>query len=102
MRKKSYVTVTDQFCGCGGSSSGASQADCEIVMAINHWDKAVETHNTNFPNTAHDCLDISACDPRRYSSTDILITSPECTSHSLAKGKKRKNLGQMDLFGGPL
>ncbi|KAI9129547.1 DNA (cytosine-5-)-methyltransferase [Acaryochloris sp. CCMEE 5410] len=98
MKKKSYITVTDQFCGCGGSSSGASQAGCEIVMAINHWDKAVETHNTNFPDTAHDCTDISACDPRRYPSTDILITSPECTNHSLAKGKKRKNLGQMDLF----
>ncbi|BDM83568.1 DNA cytosine methyltransferase [Acaryochloris marina] len=98
MKKKSYITVTDQFCGCGGSSSGAAQAGCEIVMAINHWDKAVETHNTNFPNTAHDCVDISACDPRRYPSTDILITSPECTNHSLAKGKRRKNLGQMDLF----
>lgn len=98
MKKKSYITVTDQFCGCGGSSSGASQAGCEIVMAINHWEKAVETHNTNFPNTAHDCTDISACNPCRYPSTDILITSPECTNHSLAKGKKRKNLGQMDLF----
>ncbi|KAI9129844.1 DNA (cytosine-5-)-methyltransferase [Acaryochloris sp. CCMEE 5410] len=98
MKKKSYITVTDQFCGCGGSSSGAAQAGCEIVMAINHWEKAVETHNTNFPNTAHDCTDISACDPRRYPSTDILITSPECTNHSLAKGRKRKNLGQMDLF----
>ncbi|WP_299403729.1 DNA (cytosine-5-)-methyltransferase [Acaryochloris sp. IP29b_bin.148] len=98
MRKKSYITVTDQFCGCGGSSSGAAQAGCEIVMAINHWERAVETHNTNFPDTAHDCLDISACDPRRYPSTDILLSSPECTNHSLAKGKKRKNLGQMDLF----
>jgi DNA (cytosine-5)-methyltransferase 1 len=98
MRKKSYPTVTDQFCGCGGSSSGAAQAGCEIAMAINHWKRAVETHNTNFQNTAHDCVDISACDPRRYPSTDILLTSPECTSHSLSKGKKRKNLGQMDLF----
>jgi DNA (cytosine-5)-methyltransferase 1 len=98
MRKKSYPTVTDQFCGCGGSSSGAAQAGCEIAMAINHWKRAVETHNTNFQNTAHDCVDISACDPRRYPSTDILLTSPECTSHSLSKGKKRKNLGQLDLF----
>jgi DNA (cytosine-5)-methyltransferase 1 len=97
-KKKSYPTVTDQFCGCGGFSSGAAKAGCEIAIAINHWDKAVETHNTNFPNTAHDCVDISACDPRRYPSTDILITSPECTNHSLSKGRKRKNLGQLDLF----
>jgi DNA (cytosine-5)-methyltransferase 1 len=90
--------VTDQFCGAGGSSSGAQAAGCEVRIAINHWKLAVETHNTNFPTTDHDCCDISACDPRRYPSTDILITSPECTNHALCKGKKRKNLGQMDLF----
>jgi DNA (cytosine-5)-methyltransferase 1 len=26
------------------------------------------------------------------------VVSPECTNHSLSKGKKRKNLGQLDLF----
>lgn len=97
-RKKSYVTVTDQFCGAGGSSSGAAAAGAEVAMAMNHWPLAVESHNSNFPNTAHDCCDISASDPRRYPSTDILITSPECTNHSLSKGKKRKNLNQLDLF----
>jgi DNA (cytosine-5)-methyltransferase 1 len=96
--KHSYVTVTDQFCGAGGSSLGAQKAGCEIYLALNHWDLAVKTHNTNFPNTAHDCVDISACDPRRYPSTTILLTSPECTNHTLAKGKKRKNLNQLDLF----
>ena len=45
----------------------------------------------------HDCTDISAADPRRYPSTTILITSPECTNHSLAKGLKRVK-SQMDLF----
>lgn len=99
-KKKSYLTVTDQFCGAGGSSLGAQQAfpDLEISLALNHWDLAIETHNTNFPDTLHDCTDVSACDPRRYPSTDILITSPECTNHSLAKGKKRNNLNQKELF----
>jgi DNA (cytosine-5)-methyltransferase 1 len=96
--KTSFISVTDQFCGAGGSSLGASQAGTEIVMALNHWKLAVETHNTNFPNTKHDCTDISACDPRRYPATDILITSPECTNHSLAKGKRRKGQGQLSLF----
>jgi site-specific DNA-cytosine methylase len=85
--KKSYITVTDQFCGAGGSSIGATAAGAELRLALNHWKLAVETHNTNFPNAGHDCTDISACDPRRYPSTDVLITSPECTNHSLAKGK---------------
>jgi site-specific DNA-cytosine methylase len=78
MRKKSYVTVTDQFCGAGGSSLGAVAAGSEVKLALNHWDLAIKTHNTNFPDTDHDCTDISAVDPRRYRRTDVLITSPEC------------------------
>lgn len=97
MSKKSYLTVTDQFCGAGGSSIGATAAGIELRVALNHWQLAIETHNSNFPDAIHDCTDISACDPRRYPSTDILVTSPECTNHSLAKGKRRR--GQPDLFG---
>lgn len=95
----SYVTVTDQFCGAGGSSIGAVGAGAELRLALNHWPLAIETHNTNFPDADHDCTDISACDPRRYPSTDILLTSPECTNHSLAKGKMRKWAAQLDMFG---
>lgn len=66
---------------------------------MNHWKLAIETHNTNFPNTAHDCTDISACDPRRYPSTDILITSPECTTHSPAGGNRHQIIKkQLNLF----
>jgi len=96
-RKKSYITVKDQFCGSGGSSQGARAAGAEIKVALNHWKLAIDTHNTNFPEALHDCTDISASDPRRYPSTDILITSPECTNHSLAKGKKIIKK-QMDMF----
>lgn len=98
---KTTITVTDQFCGAGGSSQGASNAISKkggkIAVALNHWKLAIETHNTNFPDTIHDCTDISACDPRRYPSTTILITSPECTNHSIAKGKKQVK-AQLDLF----
>jgi len=97
--KNSYLTVTDQFCGAGGSSSGATAAGVEVKIAMNHWQMAIDTHSTNFPNAAHDCTDISACNPRRYPSTDILIASPECTNHSMAKGKSRKDQMQPDLFG---
>jgi DNA (cytosine-5)-methyltransferase 1 len=95
----SDITVTDQFCGAGGSSSGAAAAGATIKLALNHWKLAIETHNTNFPDTDHECTDVSACDPRRYPATDILITSPECTNHSLAKGKARKWQQQADMFG---
>ncbi len=101
MKKKSYITLTDQFCGAGGSSIGATAAGAEVRLAMNHWKLAVDTHNTNFPNVDHDCTDISAVNPRRYPSTDILITSPECTNHSLAKGKPRRTY-EKDLFGNVL
>lgn len=100
--KNSYFTVTDQFCGAGGSSQGVRELShlmgggIEVKLALNHWKLAIETHNTNFPDTLHDCTDISACDPRRYPKTNMLITSPECTNHSLAKGKKSKH--SADLF----
>ncbi len=98
-KKNSYITATDQFCGAGGSTTGAKEAGVEVKMALNHWDLAIETHNTNHPETDHDCTNIQACDPRRYPSTDILITSPECTSHSLAKGTRKKYQNQLKLFG---
>jgi DNA (cytosine-5)-methyltransferase 1 len=94
MRKASDLTVTDQFCGAGGTSLAAKAAGARVALAMNHWKLAVETHNTNFPETLHDCVDISACDPRRYPRTDILLTSPECTCHSLAKGQKRNQQAQ--------
>lgn len=97
MQKNSYITVTDQFCGAGGSSQGARAAGLEVKLALNHWTRAIETHQANFPETDHECTDISAADPRRYRSTDILITSPECTNHSLAKGQKQVK-AQLSLY----
>jgi DNA (cytosine-5)-methyltransferase 1 len=97
-RKASYLTVTDLFCGAGGSSIGARDAGLEVRMAANHWERAVETHWTNFPETDHDCVDISASDPRRYPSTDFLWASPECTTHSPAGGNRRRPKRQRDLF----
>lgn len=97
-KKNSYITLTDQFCGAGGSSIGATMAGAEVRLAMNHWQLAIDTHNTNFPKVDHDCTDISAVNPRRYPSTDFLITSPECTNHSLAKGKARR-FYEKDLFG---
>lgn len=96
------LTLTDLFCGAGGSSSGATNVPgVKVRMAANHWKLAVETHNTNHPDAAHDCADLSQVDPRRYPTTDLLWASPECTNHTGAKGKKRPN-GQAGLFGDPL
>jgi DNA (cytosine-5)-methyltransferase 1 len=95
------ATATDIFCGAGGSTSGFhSVPGLKVVMAANHWQLAVDTHNTNHQETDHDCADVSQVDPRRYPRTDIAWFSPECTNHSKAKGQSRKlqTEGQGDLF----
>ncbi|WP_240519311.1 DNA cytosine methyltransferase [Amycolatopsis antarctica] len=90
--------MTDLFCGAGGSGLGATAIPgVELVMAANHSPRAIETHSLNFPDTEHDVADISQVEPRRYRRTNILWASPECTNHSIAKGRKRKS--QPDLFG---
>lgn len=87
-QKSSYPTVTDMFCGAGGSSLGAVKAGAELSLAMNHWRLAIETHNTNHPGATHVLTDISQTNPRRHRSTDILLASPECVNHSVAKGTK--------------
>lgn len=93
------LTATDMFCGAGGSSTGAMEVPgVTVKTAMNHWARAIETHNTNHPDTEHVLADIQVTDPRYIASSDILWASPECTNHSVAKGKKRVT-NQPDLFG---
>lgn len=87
------ATITDLFCGAGGSSIGAELAGGTLRLALNHWERAIETHSTNFQHADHDCNDVAALTTaqiRRYPHTDILLASPECTNHSLAKGARRR------------
>ncbi|MBT2537240.1 DNA cytosine methyltransferase [Arthrobacter sp. ISL-69] len=94
--------MTDMFCGAGGSSTGAtSLPGITVKTALNHWDKALESHNANHPDTIHVQADIKETDPRYIGNSDILWASPECTNHSVAKGKKRVT-NQADLFGDTL
>ncbi|MFI5910911.1 DNA cytosine methyltransferase [Dactylosporangium sp. NPDC051541] len=97
------LTVADYFCGAGGSSTGMEQVPgVRVVMAANHWQLAVDTHNANFPHADHDREDITRIDPRRHPRTDLGWFSPECTNWSVAKGKRCDYDGrpvQLDLFG---
>jgi DNA (cytosine-5)-methyltransferase 1 len=92
------LTMTDFFCGAGGSSTGAAAAGVQVKMAANHWQLAIDTHSTNHPEAEHDCNDLRAAHPSWYPRTDLAWFSPECTNHSLAKGKKRKNLAQRSFW----
>ncbi|MGY4845477.1 DNA cytosine methyltransferase [Kocuria sp. MNB10] len=93
------TTMTDLFCGAGGSSTGGIQVPGVTVrVASNHWPLAVETHNTNHPYADHICADLSQINPSYFPATDLLWASPECTNHSIAKGRRRAT-DTPDLFG---
>lgn len=95
------LTLTDFFCGAGGSSTGAiAVPGVDVKVAANHWKLAVDVHNANHQNALHIQADISQYDPRLVPRTDIAWLSPSCTHHSIAQGKARRVIdGQPDLFG---
>jgi len=88
---KKVLTAADLFCGGGGFTTGAQQAGVDVVLAVNHWRTAIFTHQHNHPTTRHICARIDDIDPRHdrtIPELDILLASPECTHHSIARGGK--------------
>lgn len=89
-------SAADLFCGAGGSSTGLVRAAAALDMrisliAVNHWPVAVATHTRNHPWAQHLCADLSTVDPNKAVPSgrlDLLIASPECTHHSIARGGK--------------
>lgn len=48
------LNIIDMFCGGGGESTGLIEAAHEYnfdvnISAINHWERALETHAANYP-----------------------------------------------------
>lgn len=90
------IYAADLFCGAGGSSTGLVKAASDLglklnLLAVNHWPVAVETHQRNHPWARHLCADLSSVDPSKVvpgGRLDLLIASPECTHHSVARGGK--------------
>jgi DNA (cytosine-5)-methyltransferase 1 len=96
--KKTY-NVVDMFCGAGGESTGITLAAGEQNMrvnltAINHWERAIETHAANHPGAEHLCESVERIDPARAvpgQRLDLLWASPECTHHSNARGGRPRS-----------
>lgn len=88
------IKVVDLFCGAGGETTGMIMAAEELgitidLLAVNHWDVAIETHSTNYPHVKHMCESIQNVDPTKAikgGRINLLWASPECTHHSVARG----------------
>jgi Site-specific DNA methylase len=84
------LTLYDEFAGVGGSSLGASRVPgVEVIFAANHWDKAIETHQANFPTAEHVCCDVQQLNLDKVPRVDIFWASPACPPWTDARGKKR-------------
>lgn len=89
--------IIDCFAGGGGTSTGIEMALGRTVdIAVNHDPKAILMHKTNHPNTLHLTEDIFSVDLRKYikgERVELMWASPDCTSHSKAKGGKPRKSG---------
>jgi DNA (cytosine-5)-methyltransferase 1 len=84
------LTLCDWFCGAGGSSQGADKVPgVEVKLAANHWQLALDTHATNFPNVTHKQGKIQESPVYDWPVADIHWASPECTKWTIANGQKR-------------
>jgi DNA (cytosine-5)-methyltransferase 1 len=96
---KKTFNVVDMFCGAGGESTGIMQAAAAQgmkvnLLAINHWERAMETHAANHPGANHLCESVECIDPAQVVSggkLDLLWASPECTHHSIARGGRPRS-----------
>jgi DNA (cytosine-5)-methyltransferase 1 len=87
--------LVDLFCGCGGSGGGLLDA-AEILNRrvngtfINHWDKAIQIHESNHPEHRHFEEDLFLLDPAAVfpvgTFCSLLWASPQCTFFSVARG----------------
>lgn len=86
------LSVLDMFSGAGGSATGlTSIPGVRVALAINHWQRAIDSHQHNHPNTDHACADITHIRPEFVPRTTMLWASPECTNYTKAKGAKRSS-----------
>ena len=89
--------IIDCFAGGGGASVGIEMAlGRGVDIAINHDPEAIRMHKTNHPGTLHLTEDIFRVDLPKYVKgrhVALMWASPDCTSHSKAKGGKPRNSG---------
>lgn len=94
-REKSLII--DCFAGGGGASVGIEMAlGRQVDIAVNHDPQAILMHKTNHRSTLHLTEDIFKVDLQKYVGkrhVALMWASPDCTSHSKAKGGQPRKSG---------
>nr|DAG65031.1 MAG TPA: DNA cytosine methyltransferase [Bacteriophage sp.] len=89
--------IIDCFAGGGGASVGIEMAlGRQVDIAVNHDPQAIRMHSVNHPDTLHLTEDIFKVDLQKYVGNRhvaLMWASPDCTSHSKAKGGQPRKKG---------
>ena len=89
------IRTYDIFSGLGGSSCGAAAAGATIVGGIDAWNLATQVFADNFPSARVIAASVEKQEPCRIieevGPIDLLLASPECTSHSCARGARPRS-----------
>lgn len=94
-RKTRAIKAIDLFAGVGGSSRGAVAAGVRIAAAVDYWTLARDTYKSNFPgvrfvNAKCEKIDLAGL-KKKVRAVDLILASPECTSHTCAKGNAQRS-----------
>src|SRR5262245_66643984 len=85
----------DLFSGAGGSSAGARAAGIELVAAFDRWNLARRVYRDNFPGVQTFGGDLGrrklSALSQHLGRIDLMLASPECTSHSVARGGRPRD-----------
>lgn len=89
------IRAIDLFCGGGGSSAGATLAGVEMIAGLDACQIATRTYSDNFPTAAGRVINerlTPGMGPEVFGELsgkiDLLLASPECTHHSIARGAR--------------
>jgi DNA (cytosine-5)-methyltransferase 1 len=98
------MRAIDLFCGAGGSSLGAMAAGFEIVAGFDIWPVAGSVYRANVPRARLHLCDLAMLRESDIRSiygdlgdVDLILASPPCVDHSLARGARLPSLAGLDL-----
>ena len=97
------LKFVDLFCGMGGASQGATEAGCDVVLAVDSWGEALRVHRRNhYRGTVHVCTTLPSKLPLPFPGKGErwhLHGSPPCTTVSTAQYAQEP--GEEDIAGRP-
>jgi DNA (cytosine-5)-methyltransferase 1 len=85
-------TAIDLFCGAGGFTLGLQRAGFSVRLAVDSWDQAIGSYQSNFSHLAL-CQDVHALTGRKLlkasglepGGLDLLVGGPPCQGFSIQR-----------------